>query len=541
MNDAQRGPPFPDVPFPRPREARQVPVGKAVLLRPDQQIVGKGFSLEPEDLLLQVDQFLHLLQEPPFDPGSLIELLHGNPLAKGLIEDELPLARRPAEKLQEFLRRFLMEILRETETVPVDFQGADGLLEGLLVGLPDAHDLSHGTHLRAEDVLGTRELLESPAGEFHDHVIPGGPVLFKGAFFPVGNLVEGQAGGKHGGNHGDGEARRLRRQGRRPGGAGIDLDDHHPPRVGVVGELDVRSSDHLNGFHDVIGVLLQPLLEFFGNREHGGGAVGIPRVDAHGIHVFDETHGDHLVFRVPDDLEFQFLPSENGLLDEDLADHARRDPPARDHLKLFPVVDEPPARPPERVGRPDHHGIPQFLGDALRLFDGVGGTAPGHFDTQAVHRFLEGDPVFPPLDGVDVHADHFHVEGVENAFPVKFRREVQPRLSPQVGENGIGALLFDDFLQGFDVQGLDVRHIGHFRVRHDRRGVGVHEDHVVTELLQGLAGLGSRIIELAGLSDDDGAGSDDQDFLDVSPWGHFGILYRVECISDFPAMWAVGV
>ena len=37
---------------------------------------------------------------------------------------------------------------------------------------------------------------------------------------------------------------------------------------------------------------------------------------------------------------------------------------------------------------------------------------------------------------------------------------------------------------------------------------------------QGLAGLGAGVVELAGLADDDGAGADDEDLLDVGALGH---------------------
>jgi hypothetical protein len=38
--------------------------------------------------------------------------------------------------------------------------------------------------------------------------------------------------------------------------------------------------------------------------------------------------------------------------------------------------------------------------------------------------------------------------------------------------------------------------------------------------LEGLARLGSRIVELAGLADDDGPGPDDHNFVNVGPFGH---------------------
>ena len=42
----------------------------------------------------------------------------------------------------------------------------------------------------------------------------------------------------------------------------------------------------------------------------------------------------------------------------------------------------------------------------------------------------------------------------------------------------------------------------------------------VAFLAQGLAGLGAGIIELAGLADDDGAGADEQDLLEIGAFGH---------------------
>jgi hypothetical protein len=43
----------------------------------------------------------------------------------------------------------------------------------------------------------------------------------------------------------------------------------------------------------------------------------------------------------------------------------------------------------------------------------------------------------------------------------------------------------------------------------------------VTLVAQGLAGLGAGVVELAGLADDDRAGADDEDGLEVSALWHF--------------------
>ena len=77
-----------------------------------------------------------------------------------------------------------------------------------------------------------------------------------------------------------------------------------------------------DGLDDVVGVFLQALLQFRVDGQHGGGAVGIAGVHAHGVHVLDETDRDHLVLGVPHHLQFQFLPAQHRFLHQDLAHQA---------------------------------------------------------------------------------------------------------------------------------------------------------------------------------------------------------------------------
>ncbi len=63
--------------------------------------------------------------------------------------------------------------------------------------------------------------------------------------------------------------------------------------------------------------------------------------------------------------------------------------------------------------------------------------------------------------------------------------------------------------------------VGDVLVGHDGGGVGVDQHHLDALFLQGAAGLGAGVVELGGLADDNGAGADDQDFLDGSIEGHY--------------------
>ena len=57
-------------------------------------------------------------------------------------------------------------------------------------------------------------------------------------------------------------------------------------------------------------------------------------------------------------------------------------------------------------------------------------------------------------------------------------------------------------------------------------GLRVHQDDLEPLLAQRLAGLGARVVELAGLADDDRPGADEQDLPDVGPLRHAALLRR---------------
>ena len=84
----------------------------------------------------------------------------------------------------------------------------------------------------------------------------------------------------------------------------------------------------------------------------------------------------------------------------------------------------------------------------------------------------------------------------------------------------VRTFLLDDL--GHDLPGdrFDVGDVGHFRVGHDRRRVGIHQDDLVTLFAQGLAGLRAGVVEFAGLTDDDRAGANNQNTFYVCTFRH---------------------
>ena len=68
--------------------------------------------------------------------------------------------------------------------------------------------------------------------------------------------------------------------------------------------------------------------------------------------------------------------------------------------------------------------------------------------------------------------------------------------------------------------GLDVGGVGELGVGHDRRRVGVDQDHPEAFGPKYPAGLGTGVVELAGLADHDRTRANDQDRGDVGTPGH---------------------
>ena len=89
--------------------------------------------------------------------------------------------------------------------------------------------------------------------------------------------------------------------------------------------------------------------------------------------------------------------------------------------------------------------------------------------------------------------------------------QVEPRLSTQRGQQGVGLLARYDPLDRLDRQRFEVHAVGDLFVGHDRRGVGVDQHDLDPFLTQRLARLRTRVVELRGLADDDGTRAQDQD------------------------------
>ena len=120
-------------------------------------------------------------------------------------------------------------------------------------------------------------------------------------------------------------------------------------------------------------------------------------------------------------------------------------------------------------------------------------------------------------------ADQVHAVARERAVVGECQRRVERGLPAHGRQQGVRLLGSDDAPHDVGRDRLDIGCVGELGIGHDRRRVRVHQDDPVAFVLERLAGLRARIVELAGLADHDGAGPDHHDRADVgAPWHGVG-------------------
>ena len=182
----------------------------------------------------------------------------------------------------------------------------------------------------------------------------------------------------------------------------------------------------------------------------------------------------------------------------------------------------PPPTPPSVNDGPDDRREADLLhrleGRGQRLDD----PALRHVEADLDHRVVELLAVLGDVDGGDRRADQLHPVPVEDAGVVEGDGEIERRLPADRRQDGVGLLLGDDPLDDVDGERLDVGAVGQLGVGHDRGRIAVDQDHLEPFGAQRLDRLGARVVELAGLADDDRPGADDEDALEVGASGHEG-------------------
>ena len=494
---------------------------------PGQGLVGIAVLLALEVFLLinacsqghlKVRQVFQLGQEPFVDHGELVDTLNGDALFQPLEDGEEPQVIHGGDPLLQIPAGGI----RVIQGVQLDLRPSDRFHQGGLKGVLDGHDLAGGLHLGAQLPAGPVELVEGPLGELADHVVDGG--LEAGEGFPgdvVLDLVQAVAQGDLSRDLGDGITGSLGGQGGGPGDSGVDLDDGVLKALGVQGKLAVAAALDAQGVDDLQRGGPEHLILLVHKGQGGRDNDGVAGMDAHRVHVLHGADGDGGALVVPHDLKLDLLPPEDVLFDQDLGDGGVVQTDLALLPQLFLVVSHAAAAAAQGEGGADDHGIADAVGDLHAGLNVVGGVGGDGGLPDGGHGILEDLPVLGLVDGVGVGADEPDVVGGQEALVGQLHGDGQASLSSQTRQKAVGLGFLNDALDGLGGQGLQVHRVGHGAVGHDRCRVGVDQHGLHALSLQNPAGLGAGIVELGGLADDDGAGTDDKDFFNGSISRHY--------------------
>ncbi len=150
----------------------------------------------------------------------------------------------------------------------------------------------------------------------------------------------------------------------------------------------------------------------------------------------------------------------------------------------------------------------------------MGESAGRHIEPDLDHGRLEQLAVLGRADGLGLGPDELRPETFQHTLLDQAHGQVERRLATERREHGVRPLALDDGGQDVRHQRLDVSAVGELGVGHDggRVRVGQHDGEPL--LLQHPARLGARVVELAGLADDDRTRAQHQDLLQVGAPGH---------------------
>ena len=408
------------------------------------------------------------------------------------------------------------------EPVEPGFEPAQRLLDRFLEIAADRHDLADRFHRGRKQRFRTLELLEGETRDLGHHVID--RRLEAGGRRPgdlVGDLIQRIADRQLGGDPGDRKAGGLGSQRRRTRHARVHLDHDQAAVLGIDRELDVRPA----GFHPDLAQYgdrgrAHDLVFLVGQRQRRRDRDRIPGVYAHRIDVLDRADDDGIVVAVAHDFHLVLFPAEQAFLDQNLSGWRGIEAGPDNLLELGLVVGHPPAGAAQGKAGPDDCRQAGAFEHREGLVNRMGHTAARAFEADLVHRLAEALAVFGLVDRIGIGADHLDPVLLQRAIVEQRQRGVERGLPAHRRQDGIGPLLLDDPRDHIGGDRLDIGGIGHVRIGHDRGGVGVDQHHPVPLLLQRLDRLGSGVVELAGLADNNRTGANDEDRGDVSAFGH---------------------
>ena len=247
-------------------------------------------------------------------------------------------------------------------------------------------------------------------------------------------------------------------------------------------------------------------------------------MNADRVYVLHRADGNDVALGIAHGFKLDLFPAGDAALYQDLGDGGGvQTGPGNDAHFSF-IGSDAAAAPAQGIGGAHDDGIADIIGSLQGVLQGLGdlGRHAGLVDGQ--HGIPELLPVFRLLDGLDGGAQQADAEFLQRAVAAQLHGQGQAGLAAKAGNHAVRAFFFDDPADGGGIQRLEVDLVRQVLVRHNGSRIGVDQHHVDAFRFQYAAGLGTGIVKLGCLADDDGAGADDQYFTDGGILRHFLFL-----------------
>ena len=130
-----------------------------------------------------------------------------------------------------------------------------------------------------------------------------------------------------------------------------------------------------------------------------------------------------------------------------------------------------------------------------------------------MHRLGKLLAVLRHLDRTLARTDELDSVFLQDPGPMQIHGDIERGLTTHRRQQRVRLFALDDLFDPLHGDRLDIGAIRDVGIGHDRRRIRVHQHDAVALFLEGAHGLGTRIVELAGLADDDRPGAQDENGL----------------------------
>src|SRR5262249_400086 len=153
--------------------------------------------------------------------------------------------------------------------------------------------------------------------------------------------------------------------------------------------------------------------------------------------------------------ELEFLPADDGFLDEDLVYRAELEPPLDEFAELLDVVGDAAADAAHRERRADDEWkldplLAEVADERARLFPRLPDATHRHVEADFAHRVLEQLPVLRHLDRMNRRANELDAVFLEDARVGEIHGKVEGRLASDGRQDRVRLLARDDRVEHFD-------------------------------------------------------------------------------------------